>query len=114
MNFHRRDFHRQHSIANRNTGMGIRRRINQNGIEMFLCGLADFIHNLAFMIGLKNLKHHSIILGKILKFLINGSQGCLAVNIFFSLTQKIQVRAMDNKNFFQCIPLSTSQLDQPA
>ena len=98
MYFNRRKRSGQQSIPNGNTGMGIRRWIDQNPFKG-LGRLSDQINDLAFVIGLLNFKADSKAPGFTQKLLIDLCDTHPSVDIHLTGSQQIQIRAVDDKDF---------------
>src|SRR3990167_9187810 len=88
MYLHRGKPDRRNRIADRNTGVSIRRRINENPPYPLFGRFTDRINDLAFMIGLKERKRDTALFGNVFQFSIDFRQGGRTIYILLALTKQ--------------------------
>ncbi len=74
----------QESIPDRDAGVGIGRRIDNDKIDLVARSLLNTADNLAFIVGLKSLQVDAVLLRHLVQVLIDNGQGIRAVNLGFA------------------------------
>src|SRR5688572_24688100 len=99
MNFNGGNTSGDNRITHGNTGMGIRRRIDDNGAEVIGCLLYP-VNQLPFIIGLPNLDCDLEVLGERTNYSDNFFQRKPAIDFGLALAEKIKIRAIEGQNLF--------------
>src|SRR5664279_5348924 len=99
MNLHGRKAAGGQGIPDRDACMSVSGRIDQNPGK-FPLRVADAVHDLPFMIALEDLKLNAERRSFLRKSLIDLLQRDFAIDRDFPLSEQLQIRAMDHKDFF--------------
>src|SRR5690606_12239147 len=98
MHFDKRYVDRAQCVAQRNTGMRVRRGIDDDEIDRFLARRLDAIDQLAFVIALKHAACGAAASRQLLQALIDVIQGLPAIDFWLARAEQVQIRAMQNEN----------------
>src|SRR5574343_832868 len=101
MHLDKRDIQRQHGIAQCNAGVRTRRRIYNQKIKVFATCCMQSLDQRTFMVTLKGFQYDASTFGAFSQGTINISQGRCTIEMWFTLAEQIQVRAVQYQNLAQ-------------
>lgn len=96
MYFDRRELHRFQRIADGDTGVCIRRRIDHDSIGPVEKRFADAVHQRAFAVALEKVHFHTQLLRDFAQACFNLRQSDGPVHFHLAAAEKIQVGSIDN------------------
>jgi hypothetical protein len=98
MGFDKGNSGRQEGIANRDAGMGVSRRVDNDKVDLVVRRLLDAAYDFAFVIRLKCLQADAVLLGHLVQVLVDGGQRVGTVHFGLARAQQVQIGAMDDQN----------------
>lgn len=102
MDFNKRNRHAGQRVTQRNAGMGEGSRVDDDEVDLVVCGLMYAVHQFMLGVALKMRERVTSRLGKLAQMRVDIFQRGFAIVVGFATTEQIQIGAVKDEDVGHC------------